>query len=419
MARLDRQRILVLGALFIALFFIVAGTQNTVPIFLTPFMRQYGWSHSRAAVIPTVFILVFGLSSPIIGWLVDRFEVHRVMVVGVITTVVGMLLAASAKAFAAMVFAYVVIGAGTSLASIVPLTVIAARWFADRRGFAMGVAVAGMSAGGVILPPIADYLIHAMSIGTAYLALALPIGLIALPLVALVIRSQPSSAESSSAAEAPAAELPGLDVAEATRSIRFWTLVAALFLGSISLASLFFFITPSLISAGFSSRNAALVQSAQNLVAVPGLIIAGMLTDRFSGRKVAAVMLAGLGISALLLMEAGSKSPAWPAYVFLFVVVFGCTAGVTAAVFPVALAEVVGLKRYGTLSGLTTFVGTFGMATGPLAVGHLFDVSGGYALGFKIGAGICFVAAAMTLTLVTAGGAENLSPAQIRAAAHH
>ncbi len=418
MARLDRQRTLVLAALFVALFFIVAGTHNTVPIFLTPFMRHYRWTHSRVAVIPTVFSLVFGLSSPLIGWLVDRFEVHRVMVAGVITTVVGMLLAASATAFAPMVFAYVVIGAGCAMGSTVPLTVIAARWFSDQRGFAMGVAVAGMSAGGVILPPITDYVIRTTSIGAAFMVLAAPIALIALPMVAFAIRRPPASAAPVHAAAASKGEtMPGLDTTQAMRSVPFWTLIVALYLGSISLVSMFYFITPALIHAGFSSRNAALVQSAQNLVAVPGLIIAGILTDRFSGRKVAAAMLAGLGVSSLLLMEAGSGSPAWPVFVLLFIILFGSTAGVTAAVFPVALAELVGLKRYGTLSGFMMLAGTFGAATGPLLVGRLVDLSGSYALGFKIGAAICFVSAAMTLTLVMAGGVEDVSPARIRAAA--
>jgi MFS family permease len=417
MARLDRQRTIILGALFLELFFVVAGTQNTVPIFLTPLMRHYGWSHSRVAFIPTIFTLVFGLSSPVVGYLLDRMEVRRVMITGVIITAAGIVLAAAASGFTSIAGAYVVIGIGGALASTVPLTVIAARWFGDKRGFAIGVGVAGMSAGGVILPPVTDFVIHKAAIGAAYLVLAAPIALIALPLVAFAMRYQPASAESRHA-DAGVTDLPGLDTSEALRNLPFWILMIALYLGSISLASLFFFITPSLIHAGFTSRNAALVQSAQNLVAVPGLIIAGILADRFSGRKVACAMLAGLGVSSLLLMEAGSGSSAWPVYVFLFIVLFGSTAGVTAAVFPVALAELVGLKRYGTLSGIIALGSTIGMATGPLLVGRLFDVSGSYALGFEVGAAICFAAAAITLTLTMAPGVE-LSPVQIRAAARH
>ncbi|MGO9062776.1 MAG: MFS transporter [Candidatus Binataceae bacterium] len=419
MARLDRQRTIILAALFIALFFIVAGTHNTVPIFLTPFIRQYGWPHSRAVFIPTVFTLVWGLSSPVVGWMVDRFQVHRVMVVGVIVTVVGMLLASMAREFLPMVSAYVVIGIGSAMASTIPLTVIAARWFGDQRGFAMGVAVAGMSAGGVILPPITDYIIRTISIGAAYVALSVPIALVALPLVAFVIRRKPPGAEISHTPAVPAPELPGLDTSEAMRSMPFWILIVAIYLGSISLASLFYFITPSLIHAGFSSRNAALVQSAQNLIAVPGLIVAGILADRFTGRKVAAAMLAGLGVASMLLMEAGSGSAAWPLYVVAFIVVFGSTAGVTAAVFPIALAELVGLKRFGTLAGLMSLASTFGMATGPLLVGRFFDLSGNYAMGFEVGAALCLVSGAMTLMLVMAAGLEEVSPAQIRAAARH
>src|SRR5262252_8871459 len=113
MAGLDRQRTIVLTALSVALFFIVAGTHNTIPIFITPFIRLYGWSHSRAVNIPTIFTLVWGLSSPVIGWIVDRFKIHLVMTIGVVITVVGMLMAAAAHAFLPMVSAYVVIGIGS------------------------------------------------------------------------------------------------------------------------------------------------------------------------------------------------------------------------------------------------------------------------------------------------------------------
>ena len=419
MVKLDRQRTIVLTALFIALFFIVAGTHNTIPIFITPLIRLYGWPHSRAVIIPTIFTLVWGVSSPVVGWMVDRFEVHRVMVVGTVVTVAGMLLAAESRAFLPMVSSYIVIGIGSAMASTIPLTVIAARWFGERRGFALGVAVAGMSAGGVVLPPLTDYIIRTMSIGAAYVALSIPIALIALPLIAFVIRRKPAGVETPVTVAESAPELPGLDLNEAMHSAPFWILIAAIYLGSISLASLFYFITPSLIHAGFSSRNAALVQSGQNLIAVAGLIFAGTLADRFTGRKVATVMLAGLAAASILLMEAGGGSPAWPIYIGVFMLVFGLSAGVTAAVFPVALAELVGLKRFGTLAGLMSLASTFGMATGPLLVGRFFDTSGNYAMGFEVGACLCLASAAMTLMLTMANGQAEVSPAQIRAAARH
>jgi MFS family permease len=419
MAGLDRQRTIVLAALSVALFFIVAGTHNTIPIFITPLIHDYGWTHSRAVIIPTIFTLIWGLSAPIIGWMMDRFEIHRVMIVGVIITVIGMVLAALAHAFLPMISAYIVVAIGSALASTIPLTVIAARWFGDRRGFAMGVAVAGMSAGGVILPPITDYVIHAVSIGAAYLALAVPIAVIALPLIAFFIRKPQGVEETSHATGASVAELPGLDTNEAMRSAPFWILNGAIFLGSISLATLFYFITPSLIHAGFTSRNAALVQSGQNLIAVFGLVAAGIFADRFTGRKVAAAMLTGLAVASILLMEAGSGSASWPLYVAAFMLVFGMSAGVTAAVFPIALAEIVGLKRYGTLSGLMALASTFGMATGPLLVGRFFASTGNYAMGFEVGAALCLVSAAMMGTLVMAGAQVEISPTQIRAAARH
>jgi hypothetical protein len=43
------------------------GTINPLPVFLTPLVKQYGWSHARVSWVPTVYLLMFGLGAPVIG----------------------------------------------------------------------------------------------------------------------------------------------------------------------------------------------------------------------------------------------------------------------------------------------------------------------------------------------------------------
>ena len=78
----ERRQWLVLATLFIVLFFALGGTINPLPVFLTPLIKQYGWSHARVSWVPTVYLLMFGLGAPVIGWLMDRFEARIVMSIG-------------------------------------------------------------------------------------------------------------------------------------------------------------------------------------------------------------------------------------------------------------------------------------------------------------------------------------------------
>jgi hypothetical protein len=59
-------------------------------------------------------------------------------------------------------------------------------------------------------------------------------------------------------------------------------------------------------------------------------------------------------------------------------------AGVTTAVIPAVLVESLGLRRFGSISGL--IVRTLGIAGGPLVMGLIFDLTPGYTRSFEFGA---------------------------------
>ena len=106
-----RRQWLVLAALFTVMFFTLGGTINPLPVFLTPLIKQYGWSHARVSWVPTVYLLMFGLGAPVIGWLMDRFEARIVMLIGALVAVAGMACASLTHSFLPMIGAFVLIGA--------------------------------------------------------------------------------------------------------------------------------------------------------------------------------------------------------------------------------------------------------------------------------------------------------------------
>jgi MFS family permease len=185
-----RRQWLVLATLFTVMFFTLGGTINPLPVFLTPLIKQYGWSHARVSWVPTVYLLMFGLGAPVIGWLMDRFEARIVMSIGALVAVAGMVCASLTHSFLPMIGAFVLIGGGAASSTVVPGQVVAANWFSDNRGLAISVTIAGAAMGGVLMPVYADYLVRNFGLSATFLALAVPILLIAVPLIILIIRTR-------------------------------------------------------------------------------------------------------------------------------------------------------------------------------------------------------------------------------------
>ena len=49
------------------------GTADTYVVFLRPLEQDLGWSRSEMTSVYSIYLLVNGLSSPIVGMLFDRF----------------------------------------------------------------------------------------------------------------------------------------------------------------------------------------------------------------------------------------------------------------------------------------------------------------------------------------------------------
>jgi MFS family permease len=401
-----RQRWLVLATLSVVMFLVIGSTAMTIPIFMTPLIKHYGWSHARVSTLPTVYLLMLSLGAPITGWLLDRLDARIVMSAGAAIAAVGLIGASQSHSYGPMIGAYVLLGAGAAGSTLVPCAVVAANWFADNRGLALGATLSGSGAGGMLLPPVTDYLIRNFGIGLAYLALALPIIFIVLPMVLLLIRTRPAGAGKLSVSE-EIESLPGLDLGPALRSAPFWLLSGILMLGAVGLNATFYHMVPYLINAGYAPAHAALVQSAMTAVGVPANLLLGSIVDRFSARKVLPWALLVFA-SGMLLMLGAAGSGLWIFFVIGFVLFLGSTASTLNAVTPVALVETLGLRRFATISGLTGLAASIGSCAGAMVVGWIVDLTASYSLAFELGAACVFLGAIAALAVSPAEGVEAI-----------
>jgi hypothetical protein len=53
-----RRQWLVLATLSMVMLLVIGTTAMTIPIFFTPLIKHYGWSHARVSTLPTVYVLM-------------------------------------------------------------------------------------------------------------------------------------------------------------------------------------------------------------------------------------------------------------------------------------------------------------------------------------------------------------------------
>jgi MFS family permease len=410
----DRSGALMVAALFTTLF-LTWGPVNASSVFFLPVVKHFGWSRAFFSLLVSTAPLAAGLSSPAIGWLMDRFGARRIMIVGaamVGLSFIGLSLADSAGAFFGI---FIVLGVGITASTVIPAVLVITKRFRDRRGKALGIVFAGIPLGGMAVTVFADEAVRWGGFRSGYLAMAIPILVVVIPLIAAFVRSGNDAEQAAAAQAAQQSVLAGLEVKEALQSRSFWMIAIAEVMFAVAGVGLRVHLVPMLTGIGYSSTLAAEILSATFLFNAIGTFAIGPVADRFGGAVTLSMVFVGAagGIAALL----GAASPIAVAG---FVLLFGLMGETPAAVFPLAVTESLGLKRLGSLLGLMALSRTIGFAAGPVIAGHIFDRSGSYTgalVTFVVLELISMVAMRAVKPLRTAETSQHIYPKRVAAPA--
>ncbi|HZO81258.1 MAG TPA: MFS transporter [Candidatus Binataceae bacterium] len=394
MANQDRAAWRIAVALFVSLFFIWGVGYNCFPIFLPSFLKTFHLTKEQVGLVPAAQAITAGVFGLVIGWLLDRVPAQFVMAVGAVLTALGIGVMAQAGSLNGLLAGSVITGVGMCAATILPASMVISNWFGERRGTALGLTMAGMEAGGMVITALAGYLIVAIGWREAYVLLAAPLIVVVLPLYLIFVRTRPQAAAYTTAAPAVSAEdaaraLPGLEVAEALHTRAFWMLVVLQFCYTFTVGGVFIHLVQYLLNVGYTQAIGTLVVSVSlglALIGKPGL---GALGDRIGGRNALGLALLIGAVNTVLLLMAKEY---WA--LAIFTLVSGITGAAPIALGPMVQVETLGLKRYGSIAGLLGIPFTLGAATGPPIVGHLADLgAGSYASAFEVCALIGIVGA--------------------------
>jgi len=371
----------IVGTLFVTLF-LTWGPVNAGGVFFLPVVKHFGWSRAWFSALSSAAPLAAGLSSPLLGSLLDRIGARPVMIAGAAMVGAGYVALSRANSAAAFLAIFILMGIGITASTIIPTALVITNRFRTRRGAALGVAFAGIPLGSTVVTVWANYLVLHFGFRVAFFAMGMPIVLVVIPLLTAFLRTRPDAFPARGAA---ASALPGLEVREALKSRSFWMIAIAEVLFATAAVGLRVHLVPYLSGIGYTPTAAAGIFGAMFIFGGIGSLAIGPFADRLGGRATfAGVFAAGaIGIAALLRAN-------HPAAVVAFLLIFGLTRETPVYLHPLAIGESLGNRRLGALLGIQAFFTTLGFAAGPVIAGRIFDRSGAYT-----GAWLLFAAMAL------------------------
>lgn len=385
----------IVGAAFVVLF-IAYGAQYSFGVFFSALLAEFGWSRASLAGVFSLYAFLYCVFGFPAGRLTDRWGPHLVIAAGGLFlggALAGMALVTELWQPYVLYGVVAALGMGTAY---VPCNSTVVRWFARRRGLAVGIASSGGSVGTFVLPPVAQLIVGAVGWRAAYVIFGAAVFVI-LSVVSRVMRRDPESMGLHPDGEPP---LPGevIDAAggwplrDALRTPTFWLLAVTFSATWIPVFIPLVHIVPFTRDLGYSALIAASVVSALGAGAVMGRLAMGAVSDRL-GRKSTigiAMVMQALGFVGFILVR---DLP----LLYGSALVFGYSYGTISTLFPALVGDFFGRGQVGSLVGFLFMIAGGTAAWGPLIAGAIYDATQRYTLAFAGSAALNVLALTLLL----------------------
>jgi MFS family permease len=398
------------GWLLVAIGFVTmavgVNARTAFSLLFPPILDEFGWDRGVTAGIFSFGFLVSALVTPFVGRLMDRRGPALVVELGVAAMAAGLLLAPLAReAWQLYLTLGALVGGGINCLAYTGQSLYLTNWFVRRRGFALSIAFSGVGIGSVTLLPWLQTLIEDGGWRAACWALGILVLVLLVPPNLLLRRRpedlglNPDGIGASSLTGGPHGNIidpawAAVDwtLARALRTARFWWIAVGYFCGLFAWYAVQVHQTKYLIDIGFSPATAAWALGIVSLVAVPGQIALGHLSDRI-GREWVWVIGNGGFVLCCLALIALRDYPAM-AVLYAMVVAQGAIGYGLTSVMGAIPAEIFEGRQFGSIFGCVMLSAILGGAAGPWLTGILHDRFGDYAAAFLLSIGLSLVSAA-------------------------
>ena len=362
------------------------GTYNTgFTLYFLPVLTEMRLSRAATSLPLSLARLESALGGPIVGYLIDRFDLRSILIIGTLLAGLGFVLLSYTHSY--LLFVLVFVGPLTTgfQLGFNPASLAAVNhWFRRKRGLAMSIVQTGQSIGGVVIFPLVALAV--LKLGWRAAAFLSGLGVFLLLPLGFLVRRSPESmgllpdGERANAPD-PAVGQPArphsntqeFTTREALRTPAFWLLSAFHALRNVPYSGVTVHLVPLLVWKGLDEATAAFYVVLTALATVVVRPLTGWLGDSQSKQKIGAlgVLLGALGLAVLAYGEGT------PGALIAFAILFAFGDGINSVTWAL-VGDCFGRSHFATIRG---WMGMFQSAASmPAAVvtGWIYDQTQSY-----------------------------------------
>ncbi len=384
----------ILAAVFIFRLF-GGGLRNSFGVFFKPILEELDVSRAALSLPVAVSLVLFGISQPIGGLLINRYGSRTIISLGVALTGLAIFGMSQISTIWGIYFFYGIVlgmsGLGNSATAVTPML---SRWFEERRGLAFSIAASGASLGQLLVIPALALMLAALGWRTTFFWSGAAVLVIIVPMCFLMIKNRPEDMGLTSA-DAPAGgakvfrvvpyDLPWV---QCLHKKPFILLLSSFFTCGFTVTIIAVHWIPFASDMGFSPAVAATAFAVGGALNTVGVLVTGPLSDKY-GRKVPLSLVYLLRCSGFLLFIFFKNDLT----VWMTPMIVGLSWIATVPLTSALTGDFFGAKNVGVLFGLISVSHQLGSGLSAWLSGYIFDVTGSYDLAFAMAAYLCVQAA--------------------------
>ena len=375
-------------------------------LFIKPMGDELGIGRAAFGWAQTARQGASSATSPLVGWLVDRYGSRVMLPVAALAGGAAMIGIAYMTSAWHLVVLFIVMGlVGMSGPGALVTTVPVLKWFVRNRGKAVAFVGLGIPVGALLFIPLTQVLINEIGWRGAWIVLAVIGVCVIVPLAAIFVRRQPediglepdggppvqTGSDTDATARSALLEV-SWTVREAVRTTTLWRLVIVfsmvqLATGTVSLHRIAAFMDrgmdPTLIS--FATAFDAVCAGASTFVF-------GMLVRYVPGRFLGGLGFAMLATASVLTIYATNLP-----VMFVSMSIFGIGIGGMMFLNNFIWADYFGRQNVGGIRGLANPINLVIGGIGAPAAGYVRDLTGSYDPAWWVGVGLMSAAAVLIL----------------------
>ena len=341
----------------------------------------FGWSYGAISLAFSLQWIIFGLASPYVGWLGDRYGVRWFLLIGAVLFIIGMLLTGIMNSlWQFYLFFGVILGVASTVFTVLPVSGITL-WFRRRLGIAMGVVWSFQGIGVVAFLFLIGAAFNQLGIQWIFWLPGIIGGALLLVLVKFFyngpadIGIRPFGDVGDEPIQRPRRDEASkirarVFIQQARRTATFWNLIGIHYWGCMGHQIINVLVVAIAVDRGLSLEAAVGVLAAQQTVGVVARGAVPVVAEQWGCRLVWVV---GMALQVFPLLLILFSNDLWAYY--LFGILFGIGQSTEVPTFPIANRQYYGTVPQGSLYGWQSLGSGLGMGLAPVTAGTVVGLN--------------------------------------------